>query len=195
MVDDGSTDGSAAVARSFPGIRYSFQPNMGVAAARNAGMEQAGGDLFAFLDQDDFWTPDKLSVQVDYLRKNPGTGYVLAHQRMFLESGVARPGWLRPEMLEKPVPGFLPGTLVVRREVMDRVGRLDPRFRSGDDADWFARAQDAGVTREILPETLLHRRIHSGNLSAQVDLAHDELLRALHASIRRKHAGPRKEGS
>ena len=188
-VDDGSTDGSAAILRALPGVQTVHQSNQGVAAARNAGLAKAAGSLFAFLDQDDFWTPDKLAVQVRYLQTHDDIGYVLAQQQMFLEPGTPRPSWLRPEHLEAPQPGFLPGTLMVRREVMDAVGRLDPRYRSGDDADWFARAQDAGVRREIMPDVLLHRRIHAGNLSGQVNLAQDELLKALHASIRRKHAG------
>ena len=71
VVDDGSTDGSGEVARSFAGVRCLRQANGGIAAARNAGVHEARGNLLAFLDADDLWTPGKLALQLDVLRADP----------------------------------------------------------------------------------------------------------------------------
>src|SRR3982751_2380169 len=67
VVDDGSVDDSGVIAQSFNDVRYIHQANQGVAAARNHGIEAARGDFFAFLDQDDLWTPEKLTFEVDHL--------------------------------------------------------------------------------------------------------------------------------
>ena len=62
VVDDGSTDGTAGVARRFgSAIRVLHQTNAGPAAARNLGLSEARGDFVAFLDADDLWKPDKLA--------------------------------------------------------------------------------------------------------------------------------------
>ena len=66
VVDDGSTDGSADVAKSFtdPQVRYFYQPNSGQGAARNQGTNLARGSFFTFLDADDLWTDNKLELQL-----------------------------------------------------------------------------------------------------------------------------------
>ena len=65
VVDDGSTDETATIVQSLGGeIRYLYQFNQGPAAARNAGLALAQGDLIAFLDVDDLWPADKLAQQM-----------------------------------------------------------------------------------------------------------------------------------
>jgi glycosyltransferase involved in cell wall biosynthesis len=74
VVDDGSTDDTAAVLRPYAERRvvtYLLQPNSGVAAARNAGIAAATGELIAFLDADDAWHPRKLELQADVLAQRP----------------------------------------------------------------------------------------------------------------------------
>jgi len=72
VVDDGSTDGTReAIAALAAGIRYVWQPNRGVSAARNAGLRLARGELVAFLDSDDRWLPDHLAVVTEVLRRRP----------------------------------------------------------------------------------------------------------------------------
>ena len=73
VVDDGSTDDSAAVARGFGDrVRVLSQPNRGASAARNAGLRAARGKWIAFLDSDDFWSPQKLERQLAVLQKHGG---------------------------------------------------------------------------------------------------------------------------
>jgi len=72
VVDDGSTDNSAAVAKSFgPPVRTLRQANAGAAAARNAALDVAKGEFVAFLDSDDLWKPEKLEVQLAAFEARP----------------------------------------------------------------------------------------------------------------------------
>ena len=78
VVDDGSTDGTAAALAPYRDrIRYLRQPNHGVAAARNAGVAMARGDLVALLDGDDTWDPQKLAVQARAAAAHPGAGLLV----------------------------------------------------------------------------------------------------------------------
>ena len=80
VIDDGSTDGSGAIARSYPGVRYLRQENQGPAAARNAGIAAARGEIVAFADADDVQLPTRLSVQVGYLIEHPEISATLGRQ-------------------------------------------------------------------------------------------------------------------
>src|SRR5437667_12630279 len=78
VVDDGSTDRSAEVARHFgDAVQYVCQPHAGAAAARNRGVGLATGDLIAFLDADDVWTEGRLARQVQVLEADPSVGMVM----------------------------------------------------------------------------------------------------------------------
>ncbi len=80
VVDDGSTDNTAKIilekALESSLIRYVYQPNAGVSAARNKGIELASGSYIAFLDADDLWMPDKIKKQHAAVVSHPGAGLV-----------------------------------------------------------------------------------------------------------------------
>jgi glycosyltransferase involved in cell wall biosynthesis len=189
VVDDGSTDGSAAIAARYP-VRCLRRDNGGVAAARNTGIQVARGDLLAFLDQDDVWLPGKLSLQVAHLIERPQLGFVLARQRIVLEPGTARPAWLSAEMLAQDHVGYFPGTLLARRRVFAEVGLFHVAAPPAEGADWFARARDAGVAMAVLPHVLLEKHVHQDNQGHDVARVRAGVLRALHASVRRKRQAP-----
>jgi glycosyltransferase involved in cell wall biosynthesis len=186
VVDDGSTDGSAAIAQSFKEVRYIHQPNTGVAGAKNTGIAAARAVLVAFLDHDDVWTPDKLRVQVSYLLEHPETGCVFSRHHIFLEPDTPRPSWLKADFLENDQLGAFACTMLVRKAVFERVGRFDSSYRVGEDTDWIARAKDAGVRMAILPDVLMHRRVHASNISSIVDVHHATMARLVRATIQRK---------
>jgi len=190
IVNDGSTDRSADIVQKYMAeskkIRSIEQENAGVSVARNRGITACTGDLVAFLDQDDFWTADALDVQEAFHRKHVGTGYTLAHQICFLHNLSDPPAWFRLQQLDVPHVGYLPGTLVVKRSLFDQIGLFDIQYPISSDADWFARARDAMTTMQILPQTLLHRRIHPGNQSRHSKQIQGELTQLLRASIKRK---------
>jgi glycosyltransferase involved in cell wall biosynthesis len=185
VVDDGSRDGSADVASSYP-VRLLRQPNRGVAAARNAGLAAARGELIAFLDQDDEWTPDKIRRQVGHLLNHPELDFVLAHMRAVLEPGVEKPPWLPSGWLDAGERGMLPGTLVARRRAFERIGLFDPAYEVSSDTEWLVRARDAGLRFDVLPDVLLRWRVHGANASFRREDTKADLLRALRASVGRK---------
>lgn len=186
-VNDGSMDGSAVILARYPQVVSIHQPNAGNAVARNRGVAAARGAFIGFIDQDDLWTPDKVAVQVERLREHPELGYVLGLQRMFLEPGHSRPAWMPARLLDEAHPGYLPGTLLVRRGTLDEVGHFDPSVRNGSDMDWFLRANEAGVRMAVVETVVMEKRVHDENLSADPGST-EELFRMMHASIRRRRA-------
>ena len=72
VVDDGSNDSTREVLYRYGNkIRYVYQENLGVSAARNRGIELSKGEWIAFLDSDDVWFPKKLSVQMEHISERP----------------------------------------------------------------------------------------------------------------------------
>ncbi len=185
IVDDGSTDETANIVKSYNNMRYIYQPNQGVATARNTGINSSRGELIAFLDADDCWAPNKLNIQVDCLLKHPHIGCTLGRQKNFLESGIDKPFWLRKEHLLKDHVGFLPTSLICR-DIFDNVGLFNPDYKISEDVEWFSRVKDASVPVMVVPEIVLYRRIHDTNLSYQLRAGDPTLLRALRASVHRK---------
>ncbi|MBU0678013.1 MAG: glycosyltransferase family 2 protein [Verrucomicrobia bacterium] len=188
VIDDGSTDGSAEIAESFEGVTLIRQQNAGVAAARNVAFAASHGEFITYLDQDDIWPGNKTSVQVACLREHPDVGYVLGQQELFLEEGCDMPLWAVPVFDLGIHTGYLPGTLMVRREVIKQVGPFDPSFINGSDSDWFARATDKNIRVVILKDILLRKRIHPDNESKRIDVSRRDLFTAIANSVRRKKA-------
>ncbi len=88
VVDDGSSDGTRSlIASDYPQVTYLWQPNRGVSAARNAGIEAARGDWLAFLDSDDEWLPSKLELQLALASSMPQCPLVHSDE-IWIRSGV-----------------------------------------------------------------------------------------------------------
>jgi GT2 family glycosyltransferase len=185
VVDDGSADNTAEMVSAFPNVRLIRQSNQGVAVARNIGVRSARGEFIAFLDQDDLWTPDKLTLQVAAMFDHPELGYVLCRQRAFLEPGCERPGYL-PERQFLNEGGRFLGMMLARKSLFLRIGFFHSNFRIASDADWFFRAQESGIPAMTIPQVLLKRRIHGGNHSRQDGRA--ELVEVVRLSLQRKRS-------
>jgi glycosyltransferase involved in cell wall biosynthesis len=188
VVDDGSIDDSGKIAQSFPEVHYIRQENQGVAAARNTAIAVARGEFFAFLDQDDLWTPEKLRLQIGHLLSHPDLGYSLTHQQFFLEPGATLPAWFRKELLSSVHTGWVLGTLVVRRTVFDTVGNFSTGYSAANDSDWFFRAKAAGIPMAVVPELLLLKRIHGANDSGRSKEILSELLKVVKTSLDRQRS-------
>lgn len=183
VVDDGSTDRTAEVVKGHTaGVRYLRQNNAGPATARNVGIREARGAFIAFLDADDRWPPDKLERQLRVFAEHPGTGAVVAHVVMFREPGSTASSGGRP--IDTPIPAYTSGTLLAAREIFDRVGVFDASLHHADDTSWFVRARTLGIDIALLPDVLLHRRLHDRNMSqARRGESFDEYLRMIKSNL------------
>ncbi|MDZ7957758.1 MAG: glycosyltransferase family A protein [Aulosira sp. DedQUE10] len=168
VVDDGSTDDSADIVRDYPEVRYFYQLNQGVSVARNLAIAAAKGEFIAFLDADDTWKPNKLSIQISYMLEHPDVGITATHALSFLESETHLPEWFKPDKHLGDIEGIIPSTFVVRKNVFREIGDFSPDYRASEDMEWLCRAKDAQISITNLSESLTLRRLHGDNLSWQM---------------------------
>lgn len=189
IADDGSTDGTAALAQSLgPDIRYVHQSNQGPAAARNLGIAHARHEILAFIDSDDLWPDNKIDRQLGYLAAHPELEMVLGlHQTFQLVSDPTDPSAPRRPRFDPPSFVYLVGCGVYRRAAFDRVGLFDATLPYGqEDTDWFFRSWEQDTPMHMLFETMLHYRIHVGGLTHGRDAVAKGYLRILKRSIDRR---------
>lgn len=186
VVDDGSTDQSAALAESLgPPVRLIRQPHRGLPAAHNQGLAASGGEFMAFLDCDDLWTEDKLAIQLALLREHPGIDIVLGHTRRMWMAASGGGGTLTRQVSE-PVLALMLGAALIHRSVFDTVSTFDETITHSDDWDWFMRARELGVRLVVHPEvTVLYRR-HGENMTNQVAESMTSFAKMLQKSIARR---------
>lgn len=146
VVDDGSCDQTSEILACY-GDRLSVihQKNRGVSAARNQGIARAGGDLIAFLDSDDFWRPQKLSVQVDYFTSHPDA-LICQTGEIWIRNGVrVNPGkrhQKRAGMIFTPSLDLClvsPSAVMMRKILFDTMGGFDESLPACEDYDLWLR--------------------------------------------------------
>lgn len=187
VVDDGSTDGSAAVLRACaPEATYFRQENRGPSAARNAGLDRARAGLIAFLDQDDLWPDGSLEVRLQALQADARALFVLGRTRfLFAGPGQDTAPWVSPNL----------GAGLYRREVFARLGRFNEATRLTDDVEWSLRLREAGLPYVTLSEETLHYRRGTGGVTSGRTWRDAELLATVRESLarRRQAGGPAQE--
>ncbi len=162
VVDDGSTDKTGEIAAQFQGsIRYVYQPNSGLAAARNQGIKIAQGNVIAFLDVDDLWSENKLALQVGYLAAHPEVEIVQGLiQQMELYTSTLNDEELKFEITSIPYQFINIGSAIYRKSVFDKVGLFDEALHQIQDAVWFIQAWEKRITKAVLQEVTLFYRKH-----------------------------------
>ncbi len=186
VVDDGSTDRSLAVAKSFPSVRCLSQANLGPAAARNAGLQAASGAIFAFLDGDDAWSPDHLEALLPRLEAET---YDLAYGHIQKVGPALRKADRSPDLLGTPVSDFGFGSALIRAEAFHRVGWLNPNYRRGEDTEWFMRAREKKLRIHFSDRTTLYYRQHDANTSRDRAPVANLTLRIVKESLDRRRRG------
>jgi glycosyltransferase involved in cell wall biosynthesis len=182
VVDDGSADETAAIARSFGATVLSLA-NGGPSAARNAGTKAASGEYIAYLDADDIWVPEKLAVQYAALQSYGRPAFSFTDFRLFDDRGVysAKSELLRRSGFRKTARGtrghadilitaegnrrpvlyesyILPSTALVRRSDALAVGGFDETLRAAEDYEFFLRLYNLVPAVVVLKPLLLYRQ-------------------------------------
>lgn len=160
VVDDGSSDGTGEIALARdPRVTVVRQDNLGPGAAMTRGIAGVSSPIFASLDADDIWLPEKMSAQLAHLAANPECGFVFSYMRTFRDdggqdgAGAVSPGWSRITMS---------GRTDLAREIGDIVDTPGGR---GEMIDWLARARHLGIRMDMLDTLYALRRIRPDSLS------------------------------
>ena len=188
VIDDGSTDNTrqivADISASDPRVRYFYQSNKGLSAARNTGIKESVGGFLQFLDSDDLLEPRKLELQVGFMLDHPDVDIVYGDMRYFPNDKPrerlfslkrANQPWM-PKISgrgKKIVKQLLNDNMMVvncpllRRKVIDATGLFDEGLNANEDWDYWLRCalNDFNFVYLDLPETLALVRHHPASMS------------------------------
>jgi len=161
VVDDGSTDATADLVEALPGVRYErLDIKRGVSHARNRGLERARGRYVCFLDSDDRWLETKLERQWLWMQKHPGCPACYTDE-IWIRNGTR----VNPAKKHRKYSGFIfqhclplciisPSSIMLRREVLDRIGGFDEAMPACEDYELWLRLT-AAYPVQFLEEALI----------------------------------------
>lgn len=195
IVDDGSEDGSEEVAKSYidrANVRYIYQKNRGLAAARNLGIVESRGRYLLFLDDDDLYEKELIAEMVGALSKieDKRAGMLYCAYRFVDVENRTLGSWYIPaegdiyERLFYDNYAGSPSGTMVKREVFDRVGLFNEEFLCCEDYEMWIR-----IAREFhvysTEKRLLRYRLHGNNMSKEVAKVERWQKRALEEALQR----------
>jgi glycosyltransferase involved in cell wall biosynthesis len=172
VVDDGSTDHTRELVAEYGDrIRYFFQPNAGVSAARNLGIRHAAGKFVAFLDSDDLWLPQKLARQMQWMAAHPHlllcyTGEIWIRRGVRVNQKLIHAkagGWIYPLCLPRCI--ISPSSVLMRRELFAAVGLFDEQLPVCEDYDLWLRIASRFEVSYIAEPLIVKRGGHPDQLS------------------------------
>ena len=161
VVDDGSTDATAELAREAGCVVLRHPVSRGQVAGKNTGLSAAKGDFILFLDHDDKVRDGALRTMLEALQAAPEASAVQAMVKDFRSPEIPDlPGILvRPE----PFYGLFTGAILIRREVFDKIGPFSENVHTGEIIEWFSRLEAQGMQVKKLDLISTDRRIHQTN--------------------------------
>ena len=182
VVNDGSTDHTADVIAPYRDrIVYVEQANRGLAGARNSAIRAASGSVFALLDADDLWMPERLSRIIPILTARPEIGLVTS-DAYIIEETVTTDKRCYGDRRRYPFPAdedeqlneiarrnFLFISVVFRRELVERCGNFDESMRRAEDYELWTRFLLSGSRAAFVPDPLGYYRLRADSLSASKD--------------------------
>lgn len=187
VLNDGSTDGTSAVVDQFGGqVRQCYQANHGLGDARNKGVEASHGNYVAFLDADDLWTPQKLSLQMEAMTANRDVDICFGDVAQFVSPELQEEKTRDLHANKKPQRGHHPGTMLLHRRTFDQVGPFRNDRQFGEFIDWYARATELSLEVYSIPHLVMKRRLHDSNMGIQKRDARQDYARVLGDVIRRR---------
>lgn len=189
VVDDGSTDGTEALVKgAFPDARYLGQANSGAGAARNLGAQSARGDLFAFLDADDFWAPEKLALQLARLEREPAVDLVFGKIQQFHSPELSEEWRARIHCPSEPQTGIIPSAMLIRRRAFFEVGLFETRRDIPEFPAWYGGVVRLGLVCSVVDEVVAYRRLHSSNSGLAAADRREQYARMLASHLAKKRS-------
>lgn len=179
FIDNASTDRSAEIAKSYDHRLkyYKIEKTIPLYSARNFALQYITGEFLAFLDTDDFWVPDKLSMQLDILEKYPEvylicSGFICLNERRgkILRYIDRRLTFITPEKAIRDYPINIPSVMLRRDAHSIEKIRFEPTLNLTGDYELFVKFV-YWYRAYYIAKPLVTWRIHSANLSGQ--LIHD----------------------
>lgn len=176
VVDDGSTDDTADVARRYgERVRYVYQDNQGLSAARNTGIRESSGEFLTFLDADDGLAPGALAGRARLLKADP-TAFAVCRNRVFGDknsphASVSGGRWaLFTEHLDTHLCRLNiapPHAIMFHRAMAEAVGDFDVALRGCEDYDYWLRACGAGYVPRYAESGTVRYRVHGSSMGAR----------------------------
>lgn len=172
VVDDGSTDNTYEQVHLFkhPKIKYLYQNNAGLSAARNTGMQASRGEYISFLDSDDCFAPQKLELLVEIMNNRPELALVAGNAALIDENGntINRKfeSWI-PEKQHELLFGnpLHVGSVMLRREWYLKIGLFDTNLRSYEDWDYWLRIAKSGGKMQSIKPIVSYYRFHTDQMT------------------------------
>ncbi len=182
VVDDGSTDGTAAVAASFgEPVRVIRQENRGPSKARNVALASARGTYLGFLDSDDVWVAGRPDPRLELLDADAQVAGVFGYCRFF----VAGEDGSRNLVLD-PMTAAEMGAVILRRSVLDTVQGFDEEFVLAEDMDFLSRIREAGLRIATIDTLTFLDRLRPGSLTRDRDAVLKGWMQAGRAAMKRQ---------
>jgi glycosyltransferase involved in cell wall biosynthesis len=188
IVDDGSSDNTREVLTPYmKQIKYIFQENQGLSAARNTGIRHSKGEWLLFLDSDDILGPDTISSQLSFLDQNPRVRVAVCRNNIFQgitpddDSTVPQHWPLYTKHLDVHLCHLNiapPHAFMIHRNAVTETGWFDTQLTACEDYDFWFRAALRGYIPHYNPNGVVYYRRHSRSMSANLEnqFRHDKIL-------------------
>ena len=184
VIDDGSTDATKQIIKSYTRVKYCYQINSGVSVARNRGIRESMSEFITFLDQDDLFLPHKMEVSLKYFKNEPQIDIVRGRfQYIFMDGFTQGRTYTEPV---NPHCNFLVGSAVFRRKVLLEIGGFDETLAAAEDIDLWLRMEQANFVIKNIDDVCLYYRQHGNNTTMSPDfttLNAKNTLQVLYRSI------------
>lgn len=184
VIDDGSTDNTKEILKQYKDIKYFYIEHKGISFARNLALENSKGEYIAFLDSDDYWLPDKLNIQMQYLKNHPDCKIVFTKYKNIFEKEELKKNKraMHEKAIEDSFQQYLPST-VLKKELFYKYGFFDEKFSGIEDAEFIYRISMKGINiKHYIDKVFYIRRIHGNNITLQ----QNRTVKSIITSILRK---------
>ncbi|HEY0653433.1 MAG TPA: glycosyltransferase [Chryseosolibacter sp.] len=185
LVDDGSTDNTKEVAAQFPGVKYTYQANAGLSAARNKGIDESVGKYLVFLDADDWLYDEAVAININHLKRNKHCVFVSgAHDKVDQWGGIIEEEPQKivaknhyAELLQGNYIGM--HAAVMYHRIVFAEFRFDTTLRACEDYDLYLK-----ITRKYPVfahnDKIAAYRIHGANMSKDYVMMLEHVMKVCH---------------